>query len=455
MKAIFIVLAYFYLSGCSTYDLKIDAPDNSRIDEKIILSIHGSESGEKVEVQFQTADNNGDLWQSRATFSANENGIVDFGSAAPQSGSYSGVDPMGMFWSMEPIEDNHQTITYQPPESGMEVDISVQSESGARGRATISRSVGEHSIQIDWVSENGVVGALFSPETDSDTVLPGIILLHGRPASFLYTEPLVLAGHGYRVFAPMYLQPPRARQIAAALELDGLLDLPVTLEARPIEYVQDAIDWLRARPDVASESVAVGGFSAGAELALIAGEYLDGINTIISWNGPGVKSAAFVDDGRRVDESAWSFEGNPLPYLRAGQMDVVETAINNSQRGDSDMDLVTIWEHVSNMVPEQARIQVDKANAPVLLISGKDDLMVKGFVLQEGVNQSLKDIGYDRPHEHLAYQDAGHWFSVPYIPAWVDVGRAASIGRPPGGTMEGNAAAAADSWPNVLKYLQK
>ena len=120
--------------------------------------------------------------------------------------------------------------------------------------APVSGSYDE--VEMKWIAEDGVVSDYFSPDTDEE--LPGLILLHGAPARRMNLESMVLASHGYRVFAPLHFQPENDQQLEDRLE--DVSDLPETLDERPIEYVQDAIEWLRSRPDVTDVPVGDGLF---------------------------------------------------------------------------------------------------------------------------------------------------------------------------------------------------
>src|SRR6266851_5729279 len=61
------------------------APALALVDEPITL--HGPAFG---------------VWHSTADFIANAAGVVDLQRDAPVSGSYAGVEPMGLLWSMVP-----------------------------------------------------------------------------------------------------------------------------------------------------------------------------------------------------------------------------------------------------------------------------------------------------------------------------------------------------------------
>ncbi|MGH2883894.1 MAG: acyl-CoA thioesterase/BAAT N-terminal domain-containing protein, partial [Solirubrobacteraceae bacterium] len=54
--------------------------------------------GEVVTISASTPRPNG-LWSARATYKANDAGVIDLTRTAPDSGSYRGVSAMGLLWS--------------------------------------------------------------------------------------------------------------------------------------------------------------------------------------------------------------------------------------------------------------------------------------------------------------------------------------------------------------------
>ncbi len=438
-------------TACASYELEIDAPSESRIDEEIEITVRGADPGEEIEVTAETHDAEGNSWSADAVYTAGSDGTLRLAEAEPLSGSYDEADPMGLFWSMEPDEDSDRVTGYLPPIEGMKVVLTAETNAGSENQVELLRGFGPDEAEMKWIAENGVVGDYFSPDTDEE--LPGVILLHGAPARRMNFESMVLASHGYRVFAPLYFQPENEQQLGDHLK--DVSDLPETLDERPIEYVQDAIEWLRSRPDVADEPVGVGGVSRGGELALIAGEYVDGIGAIVSWHSPGFPQSAFLGVSHRSpDSSAWSFEGEPLRYLRRSRRDVLETTIDASFVGEESIEPADMWQKIEPMVDDELQIRLENSEVPVLLISGIDDLFFNAAAFQEAVVEHLQEIDYELPFEHRYYQDAGHSFFLPYLPQYTDMGLAGAMARTPGGAPAGDAAAAADSWPRALEYFR-
>jgi dienelactone hydrolase len=103
---------------------------------------------------------------------------------------------------------------------------------------------------------------------------------------------------------------------------------------------------------------------------------------------------------------------------------------------------------------EAAAIAVERIRGPVLLLSGEDDRLWPSPILAEIAAARLA--AHKRPVTHLRYSGAGHMIGPVGLP-----GTANTILHPLrglsmalGGTPAGNAAAADDSWPRVLQFLQ-
>src|SRR5256884_9827803 len=67
-------------------------PPGARVDEPFRLTVSGLPPGEPVTIRAATRDGELREWASYATFLAGDDGTVDVSTAAPLSGTYSGVD---------------------------------------------------------------------------------------------------------------------------------------------------------------------------------------------------------------------------------------------------------------------------------------------------------------------------------------------------------------------------
>ena len=75
-------------------------PDRPLMDQRVNLTVFGLTPNAPVTVTARSVAQDGVVWRSAATFRANATGAVWPSEQAPMSGSYRGVDGMGLFWSM-------------------------------------------------------------------------------------------------------------------------------------------------------------------------------------------------------------------------------------------------------------------------------------------------------------------------------------------------------------------
>jgi hypothetical protein len=68
--------------------------------------------GERVTIRGELTAGGGHVWESQAEFVADRDGSVDASKMAPVGGTYKDVSPMGLVWSMTPVERN--VALYQP-----------------------------------------------------------------------------------------------------------------------------------------------------------------------------------------------------------------------------------------------------------------------------------------------------------------------------------------------------
>src|SRR5699024_11401068 len=73
-------------------------------DESINIRIVGLEPNQRVTLRA-SMPLDGKTWESQTVFRASEDGVVDTASQAPVEGAYDTADPMGPFWSMQPVSD--------------------------------------------------------------------------------------------------------------------------------------------------------------------------------------------------------------------------------------------------------------------------------------------------------------------------------------------------------------
>ena len=132
----------------------------------------------------------------------------------------------------------------------------------------------------------------------------------------------------------------------------------------PLESVKRGIDWLRARPSVDPERIAVLGLSRGAELALLVGAtYPADVAAVVALSPSSVVWEGAVRDpaktglaALKADRSAWTLAGRPLPFVAKSVTPALAARVAAGERF-AGIDLMPIAE--ADAAAEAARIPVE------------------------------------------------------------------------------------------------
>jgi dienelactone hydrolase len=414
---LFLVLA----SLCQTVEAQ-ESPRILVLPSKVILGDPFSvrlvdlPAGAQVTLQAEAAVSGG-VYRSKATFRVPDNGEIDLARQEALSGTYTGVDSLGMFWSMREVQGGVPART--------ESDSSVVEFTLSRGERVLARSRLERLFASPGVTatevREGGLAATFCRDAAPGR-RPGVILVGGSGGGIGWQRMMakLLASHGYSALGLAYF------------DFEGL---PSALEEIPLEYFGRAIRWMQESPFVDPERLAVCGVSKGGELALLLGASFPAIKAVVAYV-PG--SAVFQSIAPSWPmTSSWSRDGKGLPFV---PYDLATAS--------SGADLLEIYQASLKNVKavEEARIPVENIAGPVLLISARDDTIWPSTAMSEAVVVRLN--AADHPHgvDHVAYENAGHSISRPVHTALVGNLRN-------GGTAAGNAHASVDAWRQLLGFL--
>lgn len=377
-------------------------------------------------------------WRSHATFAADADGRVDLTRQAPVAGTYGDVASMGLFWSPAPL-------TGEPPAApgGVMQPRTVRLEAEAAGvlcpPVTLERRWAGPGVIRQGVNEAGVVGTLFLPSGAGPH--PAVIVLGGSDGGISEHRSALLASHGYAALSLAYFR------------REGL---PRSLVNIPLEYFENAVQWMRAQSWLQNHFLAVWGVSRSGELGLLIGSTIPQINGVVAYVPSGVLHGGFgPDDASDGLCAAWSYRGQPLPYLRDNNTADDPTSVDYGSPPVAEAPRYLALLRDANAV-ERCTIPVEKIQGPVLLVSGEDDQIWPSSVMAEIAIRRLRQNAHAFPFRHLSYQGAGHGIYVPYSPTTQNVfvhpvdGTQYSLG----GTPVADAEAGADAWRHVLAFLE-
>lgn len=389
-------------------------PQSALADEAVSIQVVGLEAGQTITVTASMSDDARPSreWASWARFTASGAGMVDLTSQAPLTGTYRGVDPMGLLWSMtsEVPRGMHLPHFVNGATSALVVTFMAETAEDDLGPAYLRRirlpnSVESVSLSVD---EQGFMGRFYLP--DGAGPFPALLVLGGSGGAPDLPKAALLAARGYATLAVTYF---------------GRAPLPNVLADIPLEYFKTAIDWLQAQERVDAAKIGVLGTSRGGELALLLGATYPQLKAVISYVGSGVVFPGYTRNPQDL-RPAWTYQSTPVPYSLSPE--------------DAD----------------QATIAVERIDGPVLLISGGDDRQWPSTQLSKIAIARLEQHDHPYTFEHLAYEGAWHFIGIPYLPARGEAYThpVSGVRYAIGGTPEANARASIDSWARALAFLQ-
>lgn len=227
---------------------------------------------------------------------------------------------------------------------------------------------------------------------------------------------------------------------ALVLSYFGRAGEATVMDEIPLERFDSALDWLAGRPEITGGLAVVGG-SKGGEAAVLLGTRRPDLRAVVGLTPSNVVWQGF-DLGRpwRTIGSTWSSGGAQVPYLPNGSYHVGQDLVAMYREG-----LAAIDEHPDAVIP------IETATAPYLLVCGEADVLWPACEMSEQIRERSDSLG-GPPVTVLSYPDAGHLGVGPPVPA--DSPMRDGLDQV-GGSVEGNADARADSWPQVVAFLRQ
>jgi len=418
------------------------APQTPTVDDRLSIAVRGLPPAGAIElIATSTTGDRGQEWSSNAKFRADEFGQLDLTRTAPLDGSYSGIDPMGLFWSMTPRTPSVPAEKQASPPAllpDLRTTISVVG-SGPKlvGGATFVRHIASPTVEV-LPLRDPLYGSLFHVPGQPG---PPVIVLGGSEGGYPAGVAALLARRGFSALALAYLGVPSLNRARSRI---------------PIEYLLNAIEWLRARPEVLPSKVGLVGSSRGGELALLAALASADVGAVVVISGTAIRLQADTASGWLTPRAAWTMGGKPIECLALRQtMHVFADVAAAMSDGRRPIEMATHWRRrlsrASRMV-ERATIPTDRIQCPLQFHIGADDRLVPSNDLCSQVRSAP---GIRAPEIHI-YPEAGHIIRPGFLP----FESTETLPRVPvplalGGTPLGAAMAGDLAWRRMRSFLEE
>jgi hypothetical protein len=400
------------------------------LDQPVRVRLVDAISRSRVRISARSTSSRAIAYSSWAEYLIPESGMIDPMEDAALSGTYTGIDPYGLWWSMCSEPDVPFAPSLDPVSTCLRADI----EGVTIARSTFNRLAVDPGVEVIPL-QGQFAGTLFLP---AQVPAPGLLVLGGSEGGIGWARFLssLFASHGFTALALGYF---------------GIPNTPSNLLDIPLEYCQAAVNWLSHHSAVGPDNVGIVGNSRGAELGLLLGSYTQTVGAVVAYAPSGLIWPGCGDD--EASAAAWTIGGIGLPfaspedYQAAALLQEMSTPLTNE----------SFEAFVSNVTTASSSIPIEGIRGPIMLVSGDDDRVWPAAGLAEVAMLRLGKYGHPFRNRHLRYRSAGHavgW--PPGLPS------SPPVARHPldqhrvvlGGTKAGYANSYRDSWPQVLTFLR-
>jgi dienelactone hydrolase len=441
------------------------SPNPAFVDEEVRVCVRGLAASALISIQAATEDDQGRLWSSQARFQADSDGVIDASVGKSLGGSYLGVAPMGLFWSMESAAASADGNSSFAKNNSLpdRVDFEALLDGHVIARASLARNflvpeTATRDLKIPSEAEGfgaragagtglgaaeTTVGRLFIPPGRGPH--PVVIVLSGSGGGFDLDKAAVLSRHGFATLALAYF---------------GIAPLPTWLHRIPLEYFEAALTWLFAQAEIDSVRAGILGVSRGAELALLLGSTFPQIRAIVAYAPSSVAWAASGRDKATGEIiPCWTWRGKTVPFVPLplrGFMWRSAFPVVALKRPVMFRNLFRAGLRNREAV-ERAAIQVEKIRGPILLISGGDDHLWPAAEMSEAIIARVQSKGGTHAAEQLHFAHAGHMLRYPHLPVTARDSRNKHLRGARfsfGGTPNADAEAQTQAWHRVITFLR-
>jgi dienelactone hydrolase len=437
----FVPLFVLWWASCATAQTFHVEPANPiLVGEPLSIKVDGLPADQNVTLTAERSmaasspEGSPVLYRSQVVFPAPQ-GTLDLATAKPVSGTYTDADIHGLFWSMAPVAGG-ELGGLQP----LQVKLTATVEGRVLASATIEFIDALPEVEVEQVKQ--FPGAVFAT-LPGNVRRPALIVLGGSEGGGWVARDRSprFASRGFAVLGLPYYSPgAKDREIP---------ELPAAFADIPVERLDAAFAWLKARPEVDASRVALVGVSKGAEFVLIAASRSKWITSVVAiaptdvvWEGWGPG----VEPGKR---SSFAFDGKPLPFVPyrefAEELAGFRTGREVRMRRFQDKGRAA-----DPAAAVKARIEVEKFRGPLLVIGGHDDQVWASGMMAQNISERRAAAGLATTA--LIFPEAGHSLSGN---GWMPTTQYNAGPSKSGGTPQANADAQARAFPETIAFLKR
>nr|XP_046263221.1 acyl-coenzyme A thioesterase 1-like isoform X3 [Scatophagus argus]XP_046263222.1 acyl-coenzyme A thioesterase 1-like isoform X4 [Scatophagus argus] len=347
-------------------------------DEPVQVKVAGLRSRQVVTMRARSTDDKGVVFSSSATYKADGSGEIHLDRDPSLGGSYVGVEPMGLLWSLK-ADALHRYFFKNNALIPHVVNFSVHEEDG-EGRM-LAEVTNERFLIGDGVSrlpikEGNIRGVLFTPPGEGP--FPGVLDL----CTFMSEKrACLLANRGFVVLA-----------------LAVYTEKPDNVKEMHLDYFKEAVDFLQRQPKVGSKGVGIISRSKGGDIALSLAAFVPGVEATVWINGCSGNVAVPLYYKKRQILSPLVIDSGKVIPTESGAS-IIKYAVQDPLAEEN----------------KGALVPIEEAKGRFLFVASEDDLNWDSKGYMDEMVERLKRHGKDN-FETVSYPAAGHILEPPYGP---------------------------------------
>uniref|UniRef100_A0A673B7V5 Acyl-CoA thioesterase 19 n=1 Tax=Sphaeramia orbicularis TaxID=375764 RepID=A0A673B7V5_9TELE len=386
-------------------------PSRALVDEKFIVLVQNAPPGFQMTIHSLHHSEDGHSWEAFGHYTADATGTVNVSQDHSVGGTYSGVEPMGLLWSLRPVPGSKSWLRFRKMnvETPMEVTISVYQghQTVFVDQVQLASVVAERwymapGVRRIPVTESDLTATLFLPPGPGP--FPGVLDLWGGAGQLVEYRSALLASHGFASLALDYLTAKITLKTGKMVEND---------------YFETAYKFLQEHPQVSGSRIAMMGLSFGTAMTLKMAVYSEVMKL----------SCAVCISG--------------IDLLSITKVKMLENA--------------AIYRDLLLPIPTDPGMKVDvgRLQCPLLLIVGEDD---QNWAAPEfAQDEMMEQAGNSHLLTLLSYPNTGHLIEPPYSPhtraGIINVSCFCTVVVLWGGETMAHSCAQEDAWRKTLAFL--
>ncbi|XP_029282933.1 acyl-coenzyme A thioesterase 4-like [Cottoperca gobio] len=408
-------------------------PCRGLVDEKFTVLVQNVFPGFQLTVHALHQCEDGHSWEAFAHYTANASGTVNVVEDPSLGGTYSGVEQMGLLWSLRPVPGSKPSLSLRRInlQTPMEVTISVYQGHQTEGfldQVALAVVVAERwymapGVRRIPITEGGLTATLFLPSGPGP--FPGLLDLWGGGGKLVEHRAALLASHGIASLALDYLTPEITRDTGKTVGQ---------------EYFETAYQVLEQHPQIVDSRIAILGLSIGTSVTFKLAVYSQVI-----------KARCVVCVSGMHMQPVEGFLPELLVYYNKRSERIRHTEENEEILRDMMLPITT---------DPAFKVDVGRLQCPLLVIVGEDDQNMPTQEAAVDIKEMMERAGNSHLLTVLSYPNAGHLIEPPFTPhtrtsLFRSVTTNLIVTCLWGGEMAAHSRAQEDAWRKTLAFLRK